>query len=282
VNVEVNDSFGVGLLSSLSGDTNGDGTANNDGNEAIAAFTDDTNSPNTIQADNGGVPSDALTAEAIEAFGFVDINGSARVTGNLDVVGSCCTVADNPLDPAGSYLRHGTVASPEMKNIYDGVVTTDGSGRATVELPDYFGAYNRDFRYQLTVVGVFAQAIVSQEIPAGGNAFEIRTDKPGVKVSWQVTGVRDDAYAKAHPIHVVERKTGKAAGEYLHPELFGQPDATPLGVDGRPTPAPATSAAAAQAEADLQALIARKRAQALKEAEQVEAPRPRRAPTQGK
>jgi hypothetical protein len=138
LNVDVNDSFGIGLLSSLSGDTNGDGTANNDGNQAISAFTDDTNSPNTFQADNGGVPSDALTAEAIEAFGFVDINGSARVTGNLDVVGSCCTVTDNPLDPAGSYLaaRDGRLAGDEEHLRRGG----DARGQATVELPDYFGA----------------------------------------------------------------------------------------------------------------------------------------------
>jgi hypothetical protein len=117
----------------------------------------------------------------------------------------------------------------------------------------------------LTVVGVFAQAIVSKEIPAGGNMFEILTDKPNVKVSWQVTGVRNDAYAKAHPIQVVERKTGKTAGEYLHPEVFGQPDATPLGLDlAKPAPAPST--ATATAEADLQALIAQKRSQALKDA----------------
>lgn len=38
-----------------------------------------------------------------------------------------------------------------MKNIYDGVVTTDAQGRATVQLPDWFEALNTEFRYQLTV-----------------------------------------------------------------------------------------------------------------------------------
>lgn len=278
VNVDVNDVAGIGLNSSLTGDTNGDGIANNDGNQAIFAVTDDTNSPNTIEASNGGVPSDAFTAEAFEAFGFVDINGSARVTGTL-TKGAGSFEIDDPLDPANYYLRHSFVESPDMKNIYDGLVTTDGSGTATVQLPEWFGALNKDFRYQLTVVGPsFTQAIVSREIEEGGRSFTIMTEKPNTKVSWQVTGTRKDAYANAHRIVVRERKTGNEAGQYLHPELFGHPGASPLGLDLRPRPSAPNAAAATTAEADLQALIASKRAQALKEAARATAQEP---PTSG-
>ena len=49
-----------------------------------------------------------------------------------------------------------------MMNIYTGNVVTDELGLATVKLPDWFEAENTDFRYQLTVIGAFAQAIVSQ------------------------------------------------------------------------------------------------------------------------
>lgn len=42
-----------------------------------------------------------------------------------------------------------------------------------------------------------------------------------VKVSWQVTGVRQDAYAKAHPLVVEQDKPVAERGYYLHPELFG-------------------------------------------------------------
>ena len=267
VSVNSNDAFSVGLDATVTGNTDGAGTADDDGNQAINAATDDVNSPNTLQANNSGVPSDAFTAEAIEAFGFVDINGSARVTGDLEVVGICCgPVIDNPDDPAGSYLRHAGVSSSEMKNMYDGVVTTDDNGEATVTLPDYFGALNRDPLYQLTVIGdSFAQAIVSDEIDAGGSTFAIKTSEPGIKVSWQVTGVRNDPYAKAHPLQVIEQKTGKAAGQYLHPELYGRAGATPLGVDGRGT---AGGAATAAAEADLAKLIARKVRQAKADADQ--------------
>ena len=49
----------------------------------------------------------------------------------------------------------------------------------------------------------------------------IRTSKPSVKVSWQVTGIRHDAYANAERIPVEEDKPSQERGHYLHPELFG-------------------------------------------------------------
>lgn len=118
---------------------------------------------------------------------------------------------DDPLDPRNKWLYHSTVESPAMTNLYDGVVTTDGRGFATVQLPRYFEALNRDFKYQLTVVGhSFAQAIVWKEIAA--NRFTIRTNQPRVKVSWQVTGVRHDAFALAHPLQVEQPKTAADRG----------------------------------------------------------------------
>ena len=58
-------------------------------------------------------------------------------------------------------------------NVYNGLVATDGAGNATVVLPPCFSALNRDFRYQLTVIGAdFAQAIISGEMAA--NQFTIR------------------------------------------------------------------------------------------------------------
>lgn len=91
--------------------------------------------------------------------------------------------------------------------------------RPSVTMPDYFQALNTEFRYQLTVMGQFAQAIVGSEI--SGNTFVIKTDKPSVKVSWQVTGVRQDAWANAHRIPNEEVKPDEDRGHFLHPELFG-------------------------------------------------------------
>jgi hypothetical protein len=108
-----------------------------------------------------------------------------------------------------------------MLTIYNGNVTTDENGAATITLPHYFEALNRDFRYQLTVIGQFAQAILASKIRQ--NRFTIKTDKTQVEVSWQVTGIRQDAYADAHRIQVEEVKPEKERGSYLHPEVFGQP-----------------------------------------------------------
>jgi hypothetical protein len=60
---------------------------------------------------------------------------------------------DHPLDPANRYLSHSFVESPDMKNIYDGVVTLNAAGEAVGSLPAYFAALNVEFRYQLTCIG---------------------------------------------------------------------------------------------------------------------------------
>jgi hypothetical protein len=146
--------------------------------------------------------------------------GDVNVTGNLSKGGGSFKI-DHPLDPANKYLYHSFVESPDMMNLYNGNVTTDGQGNAVINLPDWFGALNRDFRYQLTVIGQFAQAIVASEI--ANRQFTIRTDKPNVKVSWQVTGIRQDAWANAHRIPVEQLKPAGERGLYLHPELFGAP-----------------------------------------------------------
>lgn len=153
-------------------------------------------------------------------------NGNVYVVGNLHVQGELSKEAgsfkiDHPLDPANKTLSHSFVESPDMMNIYNGNVTTDQNGEAWVELPAYFEALNKDFRYQLTVIGQFAQAIVATKI--ADSRFQIKTDKPNVEVSWQVTGIRKDPWAEKHRIRVEEEKQGAERGAYLHPELYGQP-----------------------------------------------------------
>jgi hypothetical protein len=159
----------------------------------------------------------------------VFVPGNLTVGGTLFKSGGSFTI-DYPLDPANKTLSHSFVESPDMMNIYNGNVTTDAKGEAQVTLPIYFPALNRDFRYQLTVIGQFAQAIVANEIK--DNSFTVKTDKPNVKVSWQVTGIRQDAFANANRIQVVEDK-GKQRGTYLHPELFNSASARAPGTDPR-------------------------------------------------
>jgi len=167
----------------------------------------------------------------------LDASGNLSIKGKL-TKGSGSFKIDHPLDPANKYLSHSFIESPDMMNVYNGNITTDKHGLATVVLPNYFEALNRDFRYQLTVIGQFAQAIVKQEIQ--NNRFTIRTSRPLVKVSWQVTGIRHDAYADAYRIPVEEEKPRQEQGHFLHPELFGASQQQAIGA-GLPTPSTADS-----------------------------------------
>lgn len=141
---------------------------------------------------------------------YVDGKGDGYFKGNLTVGGNISKGGgsfriDHPLDPENKYLYHSFVESPDMKNIYDGVVTLDASGEAAVTLPDWFEALNQDFRYQLTCIGGYAPVYIASEV--SGNQFRIAGGHSGLKVSWQVTGIRHDAYANAHRIPVEVDKT---------------------------------------------------------------------------
>ncbi len=144
--------------------------------------------------------------------------GDVQIVGTVYNNGSALKI-DHPLDPANKYLYHSFVESPDMMNIYNGNVTTDAEGAAVVTLPEWFETLNRDFRYQLTVIGQFAQAIVGSKV--ANHQFSIRTDKPNVEVSWQITGIRQDAWANEHRIPVEQQKNARERGYYIHPELYG-------------------------------------------------------------
>jgi hypothetical protein len=159
-----------------------------------------------------------LLAEAGDA---IYANGNVIVSGQLTKSSGTFRI-DHPLDPANKYLSHSFVESPDMKNVYDGLVVLDASGQAEVELPDWFDALNKEFRYQLTAIGAPGPNLyVSREI--AHNRFRIAGGARGLKVSWQVTGIRHDAYANAHRTPVEEEKPAQVRGYYLNPEEHGQP-----------------------------------------------------------
>jgi hypothetical protein len=187
----------------------GTGTAYLASSGSLSFFTSNTGQPTFP---NGQVMT-------IDAFGNVNIAGSLHVTGSLSK-GSGSFQIDHPLDPANKYLYHSFVESPDMMNIYNGVATLDARGAVWITLPDYFEALNRDFRYQLTSMGrPQPELYIAREI--AGSRFRIAGGKPGGRVSWQVTGIRQDAYANAHRIPVEVDKPAQEQGRYLHPELFG-------------------------------------------------------------
>jgi hypothetical protein len=146
--------------------------------------------------------------------------GNVHVNGTLTASNKDFKI-DHPLDPENKYLYHSCVESDEMMNVYSGTVRLDSHGKAVVTLPNWFGALNRDYRYQLTCIGGYAPVYIAQEI--ADSQFTIAGGTPELKVSWQVTGIRDDAYARAHPMVVEEEKPPSERGSYLNPEAYGQP-----------------------------------------------------------
>lgn len=172
--------------------------------------------------------------------------GLVAVTGALSKGGGSFKI-DHPLDPENKYLYHSFVESPDMMNVYNGMVTTDEMGYATVILPDYFEALNRDFRYQLTVVDDgetltdFVMTRVVRKIQ--GNEFTIKSSQGIVEVSWQVTGVRHDAWAEKNRIPNSIDKAPEEKGKYLHPLEHGQPASKGIHITPGPAEAPAAPAA---------------------------------------
>ena len=147
-------------------------------------------------------------------------NGDVSIAGTLSKGGGSFKI-DHPLDPQNKYLSHSFVESPDMMNIYNGNVVLDDMGEGWVEMPVWFDALNRDFRYQLTCIGGQAMVYIAEELSE--NKFKIAGGTPGLKVSWQVTGVRQDPYAEANRIRVEEDKPQNERGSYLHPDAYGVP-----------------------------------------------------------
>jgi len=164
-------------------------------------------------------PDSSGTMLVANSSGDVAIAGDLAVGGDLSVTGAKHFKIDHPLDPANKYLYHTSVESPDMMNIYTGTAVLDTKGEAEIQLPDWFEALNRDFRYQLSCIGGFAPVYVAREIE--NNAFRVAGGTPGLKVSWQVTGIRHDTYAEAHRSPVEAEKPVGERGHYLYPDPVG-------------------------------------------------------------
>ena len=140
-----------------------------------------------------------------------------QVTGTL-TKGSGTFLIDHPLDPKNKTLQHSFVESPEMMLIYDGRSELI-DGKAVIELPSYFDALNRDddIEYNLTSINSLCRLGIKEEV--SGNQFKVFGDED-CEFSWVVYSVRDDAFARNHPVVVEQDKddAGFTKGECLHPE----------------------------------------------------------------
>ena len=198
----------------------GGNSANSSGGEGVIA-----------EAGNGGGAGNS-GGIGIEARGGLGMNGATNglagrfiggveIMGDLNVTGTKNFKIDHPLDPENKYLVHAAIESVEVLNIYSGNARLDANGEAVVHLPEWFQAINRDFRYSLTPIGAPASGLyVAQEIT--DSHFKIAGGVAGLKVSWQVTGVRSDPALLKRPFKPEQDKPQRERGTYLNPEAYGQ------------------------------------------------------------
>jgi hypothetical protein len=161
-------------------------------------------------------------SDGLGGFTSAYFSNDVTIIGNLQTAGSKNFRIDHPLDPTNKYLIHAAIESSEVLNQYSGNLVLDGKGEGLVEFPKWFAVINEDFRYQLTAIGAPGPNLhIATEMEAGG--FTIAGGAPGMKVSWQVTARRNDAYMKAHPFAVEKDKPERERGYYTDPALYGAP-----------------------------------------------------------
>jgi hypothetical protein len=205
---------GVGGISFNGGSSGVEGTGGAPAGAGVVAMGS--------SSDPGGDGVEAFAGSGSPTGLAGSFSGDVGVTGNLSVSGTKSFKIDHPLDPANKYLYHAAVESSEVLNLYTGNVTLGPDGTAVVQLPEWFDALNKDFRYQLTAIGGPGPGLhIAQEIQ--DRSFRIAGGQSGMKVSWQVTGVRQDAWEKAHPMAVEMAKPPNERGYYINPDLFGEP-----------------------------------------------------------
>lgn len=192
---------------------NGTGVVGRNSAGGFAAQFDGKVSVNGQLTQSGGTVS--LNSTLTVGQGTVTVNGTlSKSGGNFKI--------DHPLDPENKYMYHSFVESPDMMNIYNGIVRLNSKGEAWIVMPEWFEALNMDFRYQLTAIGRPAPRVyVSREIR--GNKFKIAGGPANGKISWQVTGIRHDTWANENRIKVEVDKEPSMRGKLMY---------TPKNADG--------------------------------------------------
>jgi len=149
---------------------------------------------------------------------------SVYANGDFGAAGTKAFAIDHPLDPEHKYLKHYSIESNEVLNMYRGTVPFDSNGEAIVTMPDYFDAVNANFSYQLTPIGGYAPLYIKEKLASG--KFIIAGGTSGMEVSWTVYAERNDPYLQQHPEskQVEVEKEDWNQGKYLQPDLYDQPN----------------------------------------------------------
>jgi hypothetical protein len=225
VGVEGRSTNGYGVYAASA---NGAGVYGNSGGSDGVLGVSDASGHNGVSGVHSGAGIAGNGIYGQSDYGYAGwFNGPVRATGGCCNAGELNTQIDDPLDPANKYLNHSAVQSTQATDLYMGHVTLDADGQAVVTMPAWFDALNKDFEYQLTCIGGYAPLYIAREI--ADNSFTIAGGKAGMKVSWQVTGIRHDPYTVQHPTSVEQDKAAPDKGKYLYPQEYGLPPTMGVG-----------------------------------------------------
>jgi hypothetical protein len=172
------------------------------------------------------------TANAVGTYGigYIGVWGddlgtggfSIYANGDLGAAGVKSFAIDHPSDPENKYLKHFSLESNEILNMYRGNAVFNANGEVVVTLPSYFEDININFSYHLTPIGAYAQLFIKEKIKDG--KFIIAGGAAGMEVSWSVYAERNDPYVQQNPEkrEVEVEKESWNKGKYLRPELYKQ------------------------------------------------------------
>jgi len=156
-----------------------------------------------------------------------DVNGvnayAVYANGDMGASGLKPFCIDHPSDPENKYLKHFSIESNEVLNMYRGNASFNANGEVEITLPSYFEVININYSYHLTPIGSYAQLYIKEKINNG--KFIIAGGTNGMEVSWTVYAERNDPYVKMYPERkIVElEKENWNKGKYLRPDLYNQP-----------------------------------------------------------
>ena len=179
-----------------------------------------------------GVSGKAVSIKGSKSYGIgVQGEGGGEnfglyAIGNSGASGTKSFNIDHPLDPDNKTLKHFSIESNEILNLYRGTTVFDSNGNASIKLPEYFNAINKDFSYQLTPVGAaMPNLFIKNKINSTGE-FTISGGINNKEVSWVVYGVRNDKYLQVNPNQrkTVIEKPNHYKGRYWDVKSWGKTD----------------------------------------------------------
>lgn len=147
-------------------------------------------------------------------------------SGNLGATGTKTFIIDHPLDPENKSLKHFSIESNEILNVYRGNAVFDTNGNAHIQLPKYFNAINKDFSYQFSPIGAsMPNLYIAQKISSEG-IFVISGGIPEKEVSWSIYAQRNDKYVQEHPNQITDEveKKDYQKGKYWDASSWKQPE----------------------------------------------------------